>query len=317
MAASTYDELLDIHRGRGLLADDVAPRVGDRLRTACGVTLTDSPAVVRRKVMTRLLDLSERLPGDVRISVRAALALDREADHQFVQDRMSWAAAKINRDHPRAAVRRMKVGFRILAEQLDEQLDNPAVHQGWHTGSLRARLRMDVDPPELVEERVIVATTDHLAEIETRFSAPGNGSGDGGGTDSPITAAVLYGGEIVREERVGRSHRKFVVRLPEPLRAGDRHEFGLRLSAFPRALMRPYYVLTPLQPCAEFTLRVRFGKAALPKSIWRVDGIPPRALDDFEPTDHRLTADRLGEIAIEFSQLQQGLSYGIQWTDPQ
>lgn len=312
MAPSTYDELLEIHRGRGLLADDVAARVGQRLRTACGVARTDSPAVVRRKVTTRLLELSERLPGDVRISVRAALALAREADHQFVQDRMSWAATRINRDHPRAALRRMKIGFRILAEQLDEQLDNPAVHQGWHTGSLRALLRMDVDPPELVEERVIVASTDHLAEIETRFSAPGNSNG----TDSPITAAVLYGGEIVDEERVGRSHRKFVLRLPKPLNAGDRHEFGLRLSAFPRALMRPYYVLTPLQPCAEFALRVRFGTASLPRSIWRVDGIPPRALDDFEPTDQLLTADRLGEIAIEFSRLQQGLSYGIQWSDP-
>jgi hypothetical protein len=312
VAPSTYDELLEIHRGRGLLADDVAARVGQRLRTACGVTRTDSPAGIRRKVTTRLLELSERLPGDVRISVRAALALDREADHQFVQDRMSWAATRINRDHPRAAVRRMKIGFRILAEQLDEQLDNPAVHQGWHTGSLRALLRMDVDPPELVEERVIVASTDHLAEIETRFSAPGNSNG----TDSPITAAVLYGGEIVGEERVGRSHRKFVLRLPKPLNAGDRHEFGLRLSAFPRALMRPYYVLTPLQPCAEFALRVRFGTASLPRSIWRVDGIPPRALDDFEPTDQLLTADRLGEIAIEFSRLQQGLSYGIQWSEP-
>jgi hypothetical protein len=61
---------------------------------------------------------------------------------------------------------------------------------------------------------------------------------------------------------------------------------------------------------------VRFGTASLPRSIWRVDGIPPRALDDFEPTDQLLTADRLGEIAIEFSRLQQGLSYGIQWSEP-
>lgn len=312
MVLSTYDELLEIHRGRGMLADDLANRIGARLRTACGVTRLDSPAAVRRKVAGRLVDLCERLPSDVRISVLAALALHREADHQFVQERMAWAAAQINRDHPRAAVRRMKVGFRILAEQLDDLVEDPTMCQGWHTGSLRALLRMDVDPPELVEERVIVSSADGLAEIDVRLTAPGNG----GSLPSPISATIIYGGEIVREERVARSHCKFVMRLPEPLRAGDRHEYGVRFSAFPRALMRPFYVLTPLQPCAMFAVRVRFGNTSVPKKIWRVDGIPPRALDDFEPSTDLLIADRLGEVALEFSRLQQGLSYGVQWSDP-
>lgn len=308
---STYDELLEIHRGRGMLADDIAGRVGDRLRTACGVTRADSPAVVRRKVGGRLTELCSRLPGDVRIAVLAALALHGEADQQFVQERMSWAARQINRDHPRAAVRRMKVGFRILAEQLDDLVDDPTMNQGWHTGSLRALLRMDVDPPELVEERVIVASSDNLAEIEIRFSAPASGAASG----NSIEATMLYGGEIVRVEQVARSHSKFVVRLPEPLRASDRHEYGVRCSAFPRALMRPYYVLTPLQPCAAFTLRVRFGADTTPKKIWRVDGVPRGALDDFEPNTELLTPDRLGEITLEFSRMHQGLSYGVRWSD--
>jgi len=307
---STYDELMAIHRGRGMLADDVTDRIGDRLRIASGVTRADSPATVRRKVAGRLIELCGRLPGDVRISVLAALALHRLADHQFVQDRMTWAARQINRDHPRAAVRRMKVGFRILAEQLDELVADPSMSQGWHTGSLRAVLRMDVDPPELMEERTIVASADDLSEIEIRISAPGNGAA----ADSPISATLVHGGEIVREERVARSHRKFVVRLPKPLSAGDRHEYGVRFAAYPRALMRPYYVLTPLQPCAAFSVRVRFGAAAAPERIWRVDGIPPRALDDYEPSDGELVADRLGEVTLDFARLQQGLSYGVRWS---
>lgn len=312
VVARTYDELLEIHRGRGMLADDIAGRVGVRLRTACGVTKADSAAAVRRKVAERLAELSERLPSDVRVSVLAALALHPNADHQFVQERMSWAAAQINRDHPRAAVRRMKVGFRILAEQLDDLVDDPRMNQGWHTGSLRSLLRMDVDPPELVEERVIIASAEDLEEIEIRLSAPGNGTG---ATANPITASIVYGGEIVSEERVASSHSKFVVRLPNALRPGDQHEYGVRFSAYSRAKMRPYYVLTPLQPCAAFAVRVRFGTAAVPDKIWRVDGVPPRALDDFLPTADLLDADRLGEVALEFSRLQQGLSYGVQWMD--
>ncbi len=305
VAASTYDELLEIPRGRGMLANDVADRIGPGLRVACRVTPDDSPALVRRKVGERLSELCGRLPNDLRISVLAALALHAEADHQFMQDRMGWAARRINRDHPRAAVRRMKVGFRIIAEQLDDLVDNPSINQGWHTGSLRALLRMDVDPPQVHEERTIVSTVDGLEEVQLRFSAHGQ-------SDDPITAAVQYGGEITGSERVVASHRKFALRLPAPLRAGEQHEYGVLFTGHPRAVMPPFYVLTPLHPCAKFSVRVRFG-AEVPKQIWRVDGIPSRAIDDYDPDDALVSADRFGEVALEFSRLHQGLSYGVRW----
>jgi hypothetical protein len=299
---STFDELLELPRGRGVLAGDVADRIGPGLRRACGVTAADDPATVRRKVANRLAELCERLPVDLRISVLAALALHPMANHQFMQDRMMWAALQINRDHPRAAVRRMKVGFRILAEQFDGLVDDIRLRQGWHTSSLRALLRMDVDPPQLIEDRVIVAADD-LTEIEIRLSAPGG---------SQPEATILYGGEITHAERVTRSHTKFTVRLPTPLRAGEKHQYGVRFTAFPRAIMPPFYVLTPLQPCEHCTVRVQFGKD-IPTRIWRLDGIPPRAIDDFEPPDRLLTPNGLGEVALEFAQLHQGLSYGIRW----
>lgn len=292
-----------------MLAGDVADRIGPGLRVACGVSPDDSPAVIRRKVGERLAELCGRLPADLRISALAALALHPEADHQFMQDRMTWAARQINRDHPRAAVRRMKAGFGIIAEQLDDLVDDPSMNQGWHTGSLRALLRMDVDPPQLVEERTIVATADGLEEIEVRLSAPGDGAGN------PIAATVLYGGEITASERIASSHRKFALRLPEPLPAGRQHEYGVRFTAHPRDVMPPYYVLTPLQPCARFSVRVRFG-GGVPTRIWRVDGIPPRAFDDYTPENGLVDADRFGEVALEFSRLHQGLSYGVRWSVP-
>jgi hypothetical protein len=312
MGPSTFDELQEIPRGRGMLASDVADRVGPGLRAACGVSAADSPATVRRKVAGRLIELCDRLPADLRISVLAGLALHPEANHQFQQDRMGWAASQINRDHPRAAVRRMKVGFRIIAEQLDDSIEDPALADGWHTTSLRALLRMDLDPPQLVEDRVIAASADGLTTIELRLSsAPVNG------TPRPdmSPATVLYGGEITGTEQVTPSHHKFSLQLPRSLQAGERHEYGVRFAPVPRALMHPFYVLTPLQPCERFTVRVRFG-ADVPRRIWRLDGIPPRTFDDFEPADGLLEADRLGEVALEFSRLHQGLSYGLRWSAP-
>jgi hypothetical protein len=293
-----------------MLANDVAERIGPGLRVACGVTPEDSPAVVRRKVAERLTELCGRLPTDLRISVLAALALHPDADHQFMQERMGWAARQINRDHPRAAIRRMKVGFGILAEQHDDLVDDPRINQGWHISSLRALLRMDVDPPQLIEERTIVATADGLEEVELRFSAHGKG----GDTekDKPITASIMYGGEITGSDSVVPSHRTFALRLPAPLRSGEQHEYGVRFTARPRAVMPPFYVLTPLQPCAKFSLRVRFG-TDVPKQIWRVDGIPPRAIDDFASVDALVSADRFGEVALVFSRLHPGLSFGVRW----
>jgi hypothetical protein len=291
-------------------ADDVAHRIGPGLRAACGVTATDSPATVRRKVAHRLVELCERLPVDLRISVLAGLALHPEANQQFMQERMGWAARQINRDHPRAAVRRMRVAFRILAEQLDDLVHDPQLHDGWYTCSLRALLRMDADPPQLVEDRVIVASANNLTEIEARFS-----TAPAGDPNHLAVATMLYGGEITRTERVTPSHHKFSIRLPGPLRAGERHEYGVRFTPGPRALMPPFYALTPLQPCERFVVRVRFG-ADIPRRIWRLDGIPPRAIDDFEPVDGLLEVDAFGEVSLEFNRLHQGLSYGMRWSTP-
>lgn len=305
-AKDTYEELLELPRGRGMRAADITDRMGPGLRAACRVTWSDAPDTVQRKVADRLVELCERLPADLRVSVLAALALHPEADHQFMQDRMTWAAQRINRDHPRAAVRRMKVGFRILAEQLGDMVGVLRHRQGWYTSSLRALLRMDVSPPQLVEERAIVAEDD-LTEIELRFSAPDSG---------PLTYTVLYGGEITRTERVTPSHSKFTVRLTKPLRVGEVHEYGVRFTTPPLAAIPPYYILTPLQPCEKFTVRVRFG-ANVPNRLWRLDGIPPRAIDDFEPPGGQVKPDRFGEVALEFEQLQQGLSYGLRWSTEQ
>jgi hypothetical protein len=94
----------------------------------CEVAAADPPATVRRKVATRLTDLSAELSDDLRVSVLAALGLHPAAKHQFMQDRMHWAAHQINRDHPGAAIRRMRVGFGLLARQLAV---DPKADQGW------------------------------------------------------------------------------------------------------------------------------------------------------------------------------------------
>jgi hypothetical protein len=170
---------------------------------------------------------------------------------------------------------------------------------------------MDLDPPQLTEERRIVATDDALDEIVLSLSAPKDVSeADWQGR---ITARMVYGGEIVEERHPGRSHADFVMRLPEPLTIGERHEYSVQLTSYPRRWLRPYYVLTPWRPCRTFGLRVRFDPANLPVSVWRIAALAPTVLDDFQPTGEALHLDNVGEVQVEFHDLRQAVSYGVGW----
>ncbi|WP_245614370.1 hypothetical protein [Actinokineospora inagensis] len=313
--ADVVAELKEIRRGRGVRSDDLHSRVGPALRMACGITGLDDPALVRRKLVLKLTHLGARLPSDLNLAADAALGLHKEADGGFLDQRIDWLATRFDRD-PRTARRRVDSAFQLLAELLydagmRDQRSGSYSPDGWYVESLRAALRLDLDVPTLTEQRQIVAAVDELDELVLSFSAPRDQAMPPDGPE--IRAEIAYGGEIVEEQRVSSSHTRFIVRLPSPLSLGQRHDYSIKFTAYPRSWMRPYYVFTPLRRCEEFTVRVRFDPATPPDSVWRVNGLPAKAYEDFEPGDDQLTIDRVGDIALEFHDLQQGLSYGLQW----
>jgi hypothetical protein len=280
-ACPVVRELTELRRGRGLDATDLHARVGPRLREACDIGQSDIPAVVRRKLILRLTELCGRLPSDLQLAALVALGLHEEASGEFLDRRISWLANRFDRD-PRTARRRIDDAFRLLGEYLDE-------------------------------DRCIVAATDELDEIVVALSVPRQA-----GTNGPaIEAQMIYGGELVESQQVSPSHARFVVRLPRPLGLGQRHEYGIQFTPYPRPLLRPYYVLTPLRRCEHFTVRVRFHPQFRPAEVWRLNGLPARVVDDCIPGDDRLSIDNVGDISLEFHALQQGLSYGLQWSPPE
>lgn len=279
---NTVHELNDLRRGRGCKAANLTARIGPRLRQVCAIEETDGPALVRRKVILRLTALCERLPDDLKTAASVALALGDEGAGEFLDRRISWLADHFDRD-PRTARRRVDTAFRLLGERLDDEqqaaddygLDSP---DGWYVESLSAVLRMDLDPAELIEERRIVATVDDLKEITVSLRAPkGVLLADG----DLIEAKMVSGGEIVQTHSVDPGHTRFVIRLPEPLQVGQRHDYSVRFASYPRSWTHPYDLLTPLHRCENFSVRVRLGEGQ-PDLMW--------------------------ELA------PQGMSYGLQWT---
>lgn len=264
----TVHELNDLRRGRGLNAANIGSRVGPRLRAACGVTDTDTPALLRRKVVLRLTALCEQLPEDLELAASVALALHDEAVGEFLDRRIAWLAEHFDRD-PRTARRRVDTAFRLLAERIDDEnrsddltLDSP---DGWYVEALHALLRLDLNPAELIEERRIVATVDDLTEVAVALRAP-----RGITLDDPIEAEMLDGGEIVAAQPVGPGHTRYLIRLPEPLRVGQRHEYGMRFTSYPRLWTHPYDLLAPAHRCEDFSVRVRLPDAGQPDLVWQL-----------------------------------------------
>lgn len=267
----TLHELNDLRRGRGLNAADLAARIGPRLRRTCGVADGDSPALVRRKVVLRLTALCEQLPDDLHIAASVALGLHDEAAGEFLDRRITWLAEHFQRD-PRTARRRVDTAFRLLGERLDDGRPGPddfglGTVDGWYVESLRAVLRLDLEPAELIEERRIVATVDDLKEVTVSLRTPKTGIP---ADHDLIEAEMLDGGEIVDAQRLGVGHTRFVIRLPEALRLGQRHEYGVRFTSYPRNWTHPCDLLAPLQRCEHFGVRVRFGEQR-PDLVWQLE----------------------------------------------
>jgi hypothetical protein len=255
----TVHELNDLRRGRGLHTADLDTRLGPRLRHACGVEGTDGPAQLRRKVVLRLTALCGQLPDDLRTAASVALALHEEAAGEFLDRRIAWLAGHFGRD-PRTARRRVDTAFRLLGERLDATVEDSP--DGWYVESLRAVLRMDTEPVRLVEDRRIVATVADLSEIAISLRSPAE--------DDLVEAELLAGGEITEVRHVGPGHTRFVIRLPEPLEQGQRHDLRIRCTSYQRSWPQPYDLLASLHRCEHVEVRVCLGDDR-PDLVWQLE----------------------------------------------
>lgn len=183
--------------------------------------------------------------------------------------------------------------------------------EGWYVESFTAWLRLDTDPIEAVEQRMIVATVDGLAELGTSISVPRHPADSG--PAHKLEAELLHGGSLERREQPYESFFKNVITLPRPLRAGDRHEYALRLRIPPGQPMAAHYVYVPLERSDSFDLRVRFSPARMPRRVWKLAGVATTVIYERKPAGEIMTPDRFGEVHVTFKDLRLGLGYGLRW----
>jgi hypothetical protein len=185
--------------------------------------------------------------------------------------------------------------------------------EGWYVESFSALLRLDTEPIEALEQRVIVATADGLSELATSVSVPRHpvDADQAHGLESEL----LHGGSLELREQPYESYFKNVIVLPRPLRKGDRHHYALRLRIPPGQPMAAHYVYVPYNRSDHFELRVRFNPQHLPREIWVLHGAPTAVIYERVPTHETLVPDRFGEVHVTFRALRLGLGYGVCWQE--
>jgi hypothetical protein len=183
----------------------------------------------------------------------------------------------------------------------------------WFVESFTALLRLDTEPIEALEQRVIVAVADGLGELSTSISVPRHptDSDQAHGLDSEL----LHGGSLELREQPYESYFKNVIVLPRPLRPGERHEYALRLRIPAGQPMATHYVYVPFRRSDHFELRVRFNPQHLPKAVWQLNGAPTAVIYDRAPISETLVPDRFGEVHVSFRALRLGLGYGLCWQE--
>ncbi|BCJ70565.1 hypothetical protein CS0771_01090 [Catellatospora sp. IY07-71] len=312
-SAALAKELALLCKGRAMLHPVLRERLGPQARAAFGIEDADQPPAVRSKVRScvrRLLHDEE-----LQKAALAALALLPRADQGLLKDRET-AFARMRSFEARTARRRMRRAIRELVDALAEEHHGrsaPGVRcddDGIVVRTFHARMRLDAAQPRLYERRTVEVTVDRLDRIAVRLTVP---QPEPDAAESDVEICGGFGGEVGELRRTSPVDFEWTLRLPRTLRLGDTHEYGVDFTIPPGRRMRPHYVFQPLVPCERFELEVRFDPARLPEHVWLIDGLMLRALDHQQAQPERLVPDGRGAVQRTFTNLRQGMVYGVRW----
>lgn len=312
-------ELKTLRKGRGILASGIGERIGPMLRQVCGARADDSPIDLRDRVAEGLRRLAQELPGDLRIGVTAAFALADEVAMPFYQDRVAWAAAKLNRDQ-RTVRRRIDQGIERMSEYAigvvrEREAEAGSASPGWHLERLFVAVALDLPTVEVLEYRRVVAERDDVRDLELGFTltSPRVSTPPDRLAAEELGLDVFYGGRLDDRRMETTDRIGFRLVLPQPLRRNETHDFLLRVRMPRDSPVEPHYVCVLRNPCDVFDLRVRFDPGNRPARVSRLAGVFQRDVEDPTPIGEPVEPDASGEVVTQFRDVSPGLSYGVRW----
>lgn len=306
------EELRELCRGWGLQREKVRKLVGAAVSRWANIPGSATDADVRLQI-GRAID---GLPQDTLLkeqleAVRVALALD--PDFQFpTLGKRTETLAQTRKWSDRTMRRKIDASIARLADVAATAVDPGDPATGWALDRVAALVRLDQPEPEVIEQRVIVSTTDGLCRIVARFSLPSEHGAPVRRRE--IAAQVLHGARMAGRSGDGLGYFEYLLELPQPLDRGQDLIYTMSYRVLDGRPIRPYYTLVPLLTCAAFDVTVRFALERPPLVVWRIDTVPYRVLDGpASPGQDVLPLDGACEATASFSALRPGFGYGIGW----
>lgn len=308
------DELADLRRGWGLNSPALAGRVGPGLARLADLPPRAPDAEVCRKLGILFDRLLQGAPAQAARVV--AVALGTAPGAELDQGRRTDMLAGELYCSDRNARRKVVAAFTLLARAGAEELEalargRPGQKYDWYVKRFEALLRLDLDGPELTEQRLIVSRWDDVRRIFTRLTVLKHGQT--ALTPQDLRIETCFGVRVARIEQENEEHFNIALNLPGPLSRGQEFEYRLSFRLPPGWPMAPRLSFVPLMDCDSFRLRVRFDQDRLPGAVWRLDGLAPRAQDHRADPGPRMAPDLHGETLAHFDRPMVGHAYGVAW----
>ena len=319
--AEIEQELAALRKGRALADPALRERVGPALWATIGTPSSHPQGQVRELLTQRIRTAAQHLPSDLRQATEAMFGLTPEYRLPQLGDRQRLLAERTVCD-PRTARRRCDGALRLLAEMLALDGHRPTVEVGpvvndtadvtdhLYNRELWVLVRLDLDQPEVREDRCIVALMPDVHQVlaSTALLAL-NSTDDPGGL---MRTVVDYGGVLVHDELLPGGMSIAVVRLPHALALGEQHWYGRTVRAVSSRQPAPRVLFTPSVRCDRVSIRVRFRAGAAPSDVRCIDGVP-HGTSLPQLSESPVQVNSVDEVQTVFTELKRGHVYGLTW----
>lgn len=319
--AEIEQDLAALRKGRALTDPTLRERLGPALWVTIGMPNSLPQGQVRALLTHRIRTAAQHLPPDLRLATDAMFGLTAEYRLPHLGDRQRLLAERTMCD-PRTARRRCDAALRLLAEILALEGDRrtpevgsavngtAAVTDNLYNREMRILVRLDLDRPEVREDRCIVALMSDVHQVLASTTLlTFHPEDDSGGL---MRTEIDYGGVLVHDELLPGGRSLAVVRLPHALAHGEEHWYGRTVRAVSSREPAPRALFTPSVRCDRLSIHVRFRAGAAPPGVRWIDGVALGAspLPSSQPT---MQVDAADEVRAVFTELQRGHSYGLMW----
>jgi len=306
------EELDALHRGRGFNADDVTERVGPVLG-AIVFGDNEADAAYGRDLLRRwLLAAATDLPEDLRVIFLGASGL-RDL-RPLLTERIA-ALSEASGLSARTVRRRLREADRLAAAALVSRSHatpdaNPFAVSGWYVDRLEATAHLEGEQPRFDSLREIIATHTGVEQICESWSIPRPANEP---LLDDLDLIATEGCTITDLEKISPSTWRVTVDLEELLVPRQRYRIGFAVTLPSRAYVRPFNAFVPVRRTRSFRSEVRFGPDSGLTGAWRIDGVPPMAMDDAVPIGNTFELHHGQPLVAEWKTVRRGLAYGIGW----